>query len=146
MTQAKEQDTVRVHYTGKLGDGTVFDTSTERDPLEFTIGDETIVPGFEQAVVGMSPGERKTEEVPASMGFGPVRDELVMDIGRAQFPTDTELAVGERFQASRADGKGLQLTVVEIHDDTVVVDANHPLAGKDLVFEIELVEIVSKDA
>lgn len=142
MSEAKTNDTVRVHYTGKLEDGTVFDTSVEREPLEFTIGQERLIPGFESAVVGMQPGEKKVENVAADEAYGPFRNELVKDLSRAEFPADASITEGQRFEARTPDGQPLMLTVVEVADDTVTVDANHPLAGKDLVFEIELLEIV----
>lgn len=142
MAEAKEKDKVRVHYTGKLEDGTVFDSSRERDPLEFTIGEERLIPGFEQAVVGMQPGETKVENVAAGEAYGPFRDELVQELSRKDFPDDITLSQGQRFEARTASGQPLMLTVVDVADDKVTVDANHPLAGKDLVFEIELVEIL----
>lgn len=142
MAEAKEKDKVRVHYTGKLEDGTVFDSSRERDPLEFTIGEERLIPGFEQAVVGMQPGETKVENVAAGEAYGPFRDELVQELSRKDFPDDITLSQGQRFEARTASGQPLMLTVIDVADDKVTVDANHPLAGKDLVFEIELVEIL----
>jgi len=142
MTEAKTNDTVRVHYTGKLEDGSVFDSSIEREPLEFTIGQERLIPGFESAVVGMQPGEKKVENVAADEAYGPFRNELVKDLSRAEFPPEANVAEGQRFEARTPDGQPLTLTVVDVGDDTVTVDANHPLAGKDLVFEIELLEIV----
>jgi peptidylprolyl isomerase len=142
MAEAKEKDKVRVHYTGKLEDGTVFDSSRERDPLEFTIGEERLIPGFEQAVVGMQPGETKVENVAAGEAYGPFRDELVQELSRKDFPEDITISQGQRFEARTASGQPLMLTVVDVADEKVTVDANHPLAGKDLVFEIELVEIL----
>lgn len=141
MAQAKSGDTVRVHYSGKLDDGTVFDTSEKREPLEFTIGGESLIAGFEQAVIGMEPGERKTQRVPSDEAYGPFRNELVHEIQRSQFPEDADLSVGQRFRAT-AGPETIILSVVDIGEEQVTVDANHPLAGKDLVFEIELVEIL----
>ncbi|MFO7973964.1 MAG: peptidylprolyl isomerase [Candidatus Hydrogenedentota bacterium] len=142
MAEAKEKDKVRVHYTGKLDDGTVFDSSREREPLEFTIGEERLIPGFEQAVVGMAPGEKKVENVGAGDAYGPFRDELVQELSRNDFPDDIDISQGQRFEARTANGQPLMLTVVDVADEKVTVDANHPLAGKDLVFEIELLEIL----
>ena len=141
MAQAKQGDTVKVHYTGKLKDGTVFDCSLERQPLEMTIGSGKIIPGVEEAVEGMSPGESKTVEISPKKGYGDHREEMVQQIDKGQFPENTEPQVGQQFQVQRQDGQPMVFTVVETQDDTVTVDANHPLAGKDLVFELELVEI-----
>jgi len=142
MATAKEKDKVRVHYTGKLEDGTVFDSSVEREPVEFTIGEERLIPGFEKAVLGMEPGEKKVESVVAGEAYGPFRDELVQELSRQDFPEDITVSQGQRFEARTASGQPLMLTVVDVADDKVTVDANHPLAGKDLVFEIELLEIL----
>jgi peptidylprolyl isomerase len=142
MPHAKEQDKVKIHYTGKLPDGTVFDSSQGKEPLEFTIGDRTIIPGLEEAVVGMSPGEQKTEAVAAEMAFGPFRNELVQELTRSEFPTESPPVVGQRYNAQSAGQASIVLTVIDVSGETVTVDANHPLAGKDLVFDIELVEIL----
>jgi FKBP-type peptidyl-prolyl cis-trans isomerase 2 len=142
MAQAKHGDTVRVHYTGKLDDGTVFDTSVDRDPLEFTIGEGQIIPGFEEAVVGMNPGESKTITVLADEAFGPYREEMVLVVDRSQFPVDLEAKVGEHLQIGQADGRITVVTVTEISESSVTLDANHPLAGKDLTLDIQLIEIV----
>ncbi|MEA3365354.1 MAG: peptidylprolyl isomerase [Candidatus Hydrogenedentes bacterium] len=142
MAAAKEKDKVRVHYTGKLEDGTVFDSSVEREPVEFTIGEERLIAGFEKAVLGMEPGENKVETVAAGEAYGPFRDELVQELSRQDFPGDVTITQGQRFEARTASGQPLMLTVVDVADDKVTVDANHPLAGKDLVFEIELLEIL----
>ncbi|MBW1967688.1 MAG: peptidylprolyl isomerase [Deltaproteobacteria bacterium] len=142
MAQAKSGDTVKVHYTGKLEDGTVFDTSANRDPLEFTIGDGKIIPSFEQGVVGMSPGESRTTEIPADNAYGPHRREMVVEIDRNQFPAEVNPKVGERLQIPQKDGKMIIVAVTDVSESTVTLDANHPLAGKDLTFDIELVEIV----
>ena len=144
MSQAKLGDTVRVHYTGKLDDGSVFDTSLDREPLEFTIGDGQIIPGFENAVVGMEPGEKKTVRIPAEEGFGPYYEEMIIEIGRDQMPPDLQPEIGQKLEVRQADGQVLIVKVIEITDTTVKLDANHPLAGKDLTFEIELVEIVGQ--
>ena len=142
MAQAKDGDTVKVHYTGKLQDGTVFDSSVHHEPLEFTIGDGRLIPGFEQAVVGMNPGDKKTEVVPADLAYGPHRAELVLEVERDKIPPDINPEVGQQLQMSSRDGRSTTVVVSSISEQTVELDANHPLAGKDLVFDIELVEII----
>lgn len=141
MTQAKPGDTVQVHYTGKLEDGTVFDSSAERDPLQFTIGGQEIIPGFEQAVIGMSPGESKTEKIPVEQAYGPHREEMVLEIDRQQIPPELEPEVGQQLQIQQAPGQVVPVIVTDISDSTVTLDANHPLAGENLVFDIQLVAI-----
>lgn len=140
MAQAQHNDQVSVHYTGKLEDGTVFDSSQEGEPLVFRIGEGTLIPGFEEAVIGMEPGETKVENLPPERAFGPFRDELVQSIDRGEFPPDAEIEVGRQFQAAGPQGP-MVLSVVDVEGDKVTVDANHPLAGKRLTFEISLVEI-----
>lgn len=142
MGQAKHGDTVKVHYTGKFEDGTVFDTSNNRDPLEFTIGEKQVIPGFEQAVVGMSPGESKTTQVPAERAYGEHRKEMVAVIGRNRFPEKLDPKVGQQLQIRQQDGLTTLVTVTDVSESTVTFDANHPLAGKDLTFDIQLVEVV----
>ena len=139
--QAKDGDTVKVHYTGKLEDGTVFDTSIERDPLQFTIGEGQLIPGFEQAVVGMSPGESKTVEIPADEAYGPYREEMVLVVDRDQLPPDLQPEVGQQLQMRQEDGQIILVTVIDVSESSVTLDANHPLAGQDLTFDIQLVEI-----
>jgi FKBP-type peptidyl-prolyl cis-trans isomerase 2 len=141
MTQAKPGDTVQVHYTGKLEDGTVFDSSAERDPLQFTIGGQEIIPGFEQAVIGMSPGESKTEKIPVEQAYGPHREEMVLEIDRQQIPPELEPEVGQQLQIQQAPGQVVPVIVTDISDSSVTLDANHPLAGENLVFDIQLVAI-----
>lgn len=142
MAKAKDGDTVRVHYTGKFQDGTVFDSSVNHDPLEFTIGDGQLIPGFEQAVIGMNPGETKTQEVPSDLAYGPHREELVLEVDRDKIPPDINPTVGQQLQMSSRDGRSTTVVVSAVTEKTVSLDANHPLAGKDLIFDIELVEIV----
>lgn len=141
MVQAKKGDTVKVHYTAKLEDGTVFDSSGDRDPLQFTIGEGKVIPGFEQAVIGMSPGTSKTERVPADQGFGPYREELVVDIDRQNIPAGVELEVGRRLKVPKAHGGTTEVLVTGVSESKVTVDTNHPLARNDLVFDIQLLEI-----
>lgn len=142
MAQAKHGDTVKVHYTGKLEDGTVFDTSIDRDPLQFTIGEGQVIPGFEQAVLGMNPGESKTIRIPTDEAYGTRREEMVMVVDRNQLPADLNPEVGQQLQRSQPDGQTIVVTVTEVSKSSVTVDANHPLAGKDLTFDIQLVEVV----
>jgi len=142
VTEAKLGDTVRVHYTGKLEDGTVFDSSLDRDPVEFTLGAGQVIPGFEQAVVGMSPGESKTVEVPADQAYGPYREELVQEIDRELVPEDLKLEVGQQLALRLSPGRSIRVTVTKLTESKVTLDANHPLAGKDLTFDLQLVEII----
>jgi peptidylprolyl isomerase len=141
MAQAQNGDTVKVHYTGKLSDDTVFDSSESRDPLEFTIGSGQIIPGFEQAVIGMQPGESKTATIPADQAYGPYQEDLLIEVERSQFPADVTPEVGQQFQIRQADGQATVVTVADVSGPQVTLDANHPLAGQDLTFDIELVEI-----
>jgi peptidylprolyl isomerase len=138
---AKDGNTVKVHYTGKLEDGTIFDTSVEREPLEFTLGEGSLIPGFEAAVRGMRVGQSKVVTIPADNAYGQYRDELVMKIDQAQLPKDLEPEVGQQLQMQQLDGRTAVVIVTEVSENTITVDANHPLAGKDLIFEIEIVEI-----
>ena len=141
MSQAKQGDTVRIHYTGTLGDGTKFDSSIGRDPLEFQIGASQIIPGLEAEVVGMTAGDIKTINIAADNAYGPHHPEGLQQIPRDQLPANLELAEGIQLEAQSEKGERMMLTVVELTDDTVTLDANHPLAGKDLTFDIELIEI-----
>ncbi|MEO0455765.1 MAG: peptidylprolyl isomerase [Cyanobacteria bacterium P01_A01_bin.114] len=141
MAQAKQGDTVLIHYTGKLDDGSVFDSSVERDPLEFSIGAGRVIPGFESAVVGMSPGESKVETIPSEQAYGPRREEMVVQVDRVQIPDEIPLDVGIQLQMQGPQGQQVPVMVTEVSDAKVTLDANHPLAGENLTFEIQLVEI-----
>ncbi len=143
MTTVKEGNTVRVHYTGTLDDGSVFDTSKEKEPLEFTLGQGQIIPGFEEAVVGMKVGESKSVRIVAENAYGLHRDELVVDVPLDQLPQDLNLEVGRKLQMRQTNGQSIVVTITGISEKEVTLDANHALAGQDLKFEIELVEIVS---
>lgn len=143
MTQASTGNTVRIHYTGKLTDGTQFDSSVGRDPLEFTLGQNQIIPGLEREIDGMSVGEKKTVTVAADEAYGPRQDEAVHDVPRTEIPDHIELEVGAELQASAQGGQTMRLKVVALNDETVTLDANHPLAGEDLVFEVELLEVAA---
>ena len=141
MAQAKIGDTVKVHYTGKLEDGTVLDSSINRGPLQFTLGESQVILGFEQAVVGMNLEESKTVNIPADEAYGPRHKELVVVVNRNEFPAELELKVDDHLQIKQADGQKILVTVTDISESSVTLDANHPLAGKDLTFDIKLVEI-----
>lgn len=141
MTQAKAGDNVKVHYTGKLDDGTVFDSSAEREPLEFSLGSGNVIPGFEEAIVGMTPGESKTATIPAEQAYGPRRDELAIAVEKEQIPTDLSVEVGQQLQISQNNGQVIPVIVTDVSDSKVTLDANHPLAGQQLTFDIELVEV-----
>jgi FKBP-type peptidyl-prolyl cis-trans isomerase 2 len=142
MTNAKQGDTVKVHYTGKLDDGTVFDTTTGRDPLEFTIGEGRIIPGFEHAVVGMTPGESKTAKIDPEDAYGTHNPERVQAVDRSQFPENISPEVGQQLRIVQESGQTFIVTVLEVNDSDVLLDTNHPLAGKQLTFDIGLEEIV----
>lgn len=140
-SQARNGDVVQVDYTGKLADGTVFDSSVERGPLEFTLGAGQVIPGFEKAVLGMKVGEQKTVTIPADEAYGPYRDEQVVELPREKLPSDMTPEVGQQLVMRQPDGSEIVVVITELSDETVTIDANHPLAGKDLTFEIELVKI-----
>ena len=141
MTQAKHGDTVKVHYTGKLGDGSIFDTSANRAPLEFTIGESQVISGFEQAVVGMDTGEQRTAVIPAAQAYGARDEHLVIEMDKSRLPEDLDLEVDDRLQVRRTDGQIMDVTVTAITNAGVTLDGNHFLAGQDLTFDIELVEV-----
>jgi FKBP-type peptidyl-prolyl cis-trans isomerase 2 len=143
VTRAKSGDTVKVHYTGKLSDDTVFDSSANQEPLEFTIGSGQIIPGFERAVVGMQPGESRTASISTEQAYGPHQDELLITVERSQFPADMIPEVGQQVQIRLAEGQAAVATIADVSDSEVTLDANHPLAGEDLTFDIELVEIIA---
>jgi peptidylprolyl isomerase len=139
---AKHGDTVKVHYTGKLEDGTVFDSSTDRDPLEFTIGEGLVIPGFERAVIGMNPGDSRTELIPNEQAYGPHLEEMVVVVDRQQMPAEIEPSIGQQLEVQQPSGQVIPVVITELSDEAVTLDANHPLAGEDLTFDIQLVEIV----
>jgi peptidylprolyl isomerase len=150
MQQAKQGDTVRVHYTGRLASGEVFDSSicTDDDcgcsngkPLEFTIGSQQVIPGFEAGVVGLAPGESRTVTIPVEQAYGPHNQELVIQVPRSDIPSHIELALGNHLQMTQED-QTFTVLITDVTDETVTFDANHPLAGRELVFDLELVEIV----
>ncbi|MBW2449022.1 MAG: peptidylprolyl isomerase [Deltaproteobacteria bacterium] len=142
MAEAKLGDTVKIHFTGKLPDETVIETSKDRDPLEFKIGEGDVISGLEQGVIGMAAGDKKTIAVSPEDGFGQPQEDLVVDLNKSEFPEDVELAVGAYLNIESSDGKGFQAQVVEIKEDMVTLDANHPLAGATINFDVELIEIL----
>jgi FKBP-type peptidyl-prolyl cis-trans isomerase 2 len=139
----QQGEKVRVHYTGTLDSGEVFDSSRDRDPLEFTVGGGQIIPGFENAVKEMEVGETRTVTLPPEDAYGPADPNLIQDVDRSLFPEDAEITPGQQFQAQQPDGNTVLLRVVEATDESVKVDANHPLAGQSLTFELELTEVVA---
>ncbi|MDD4858966.1 MAG: peptidylprolyl isomerase [Dehalococcoidales bacterium] len=142
MAAAKTGDTVKVNYTGKFADGKIFDSSVNKQPLQFIIGQGQVIPGFEQAAVGMNPGESKTVQIPAAAAYGPLRPELVLTVGKENFPPELNPQVGQMLQVGQADGTSMVVKVTGVSEAGVTLDANHPLAGKDLTFDISLVAIV----
>ena len=139
---AKNGDMVQVNYTGKLTDGTVFDSSVGRAPLEFTLGNDEMIPGFEKAVLGMKVGEKKTVTIPADEAYGPHYDEMVIQVPRDRIRTEAEPTIGQVLGTTGPNGEEISFIITGISDNgTVTLDANHPLAGKDLTFDIELLKI-----
>jgi peptidylprolyl isomerase len=139
---AKNGDTVKVHYTGKFEDGTVFDSSVDRDPMELTIGQGQVIPGFENAIVGMGLGESRTATIAANDAYGEHRKDLLLVVERDKLPEDLNPAAGEQLELRQQDGRAILVTIAEVSDTSITLDANHPLAGKNLVFDIQLKEIV----
>ncbi len=142
MAKVQIGDKVRVHYTGKLKDGEIFDSSTKKEPLEFIVGSQKLIRGFDKCVQGMEVSEKKSVTIPAEEAYGAHRDDLVMDIPLEQFPDGVVPEVGHFLQLKNQEGQAMRFLITAINDDSVTVDANHPLAGQELTFDIELVEIV----
>ena len=141
MQQARQGDTVAVHYTGTLDDGTVFDSSDGGDPIQFAVGAGDVISGFDEAVVGMSAGETKRKRFAPEQAYGDYREDLVFKVDRAQLPDSSELNVGDVLQLGFSDGTSAPVQVAEVSDESITLDANHPLAGKALTFELTLVSI-----
>jgi len=141
MAEAKQGDTVHIHYTGRLADGTTFDSSQDGDPLAVTLGEGMVIPGFENAILGMAVGDQKTAEIPVHEAYGPRRDELVMNVPRTQLPPGLNPQEGQQLSMQTPDGQAVPVVVSGTTDETVEIDANHPLAGKDLTFDLLLVKI-----
>ena len=142
MSQASAGQTVRIHYTAKLENGTLLDTSAERDPMEFELGSGRVITGLDNAVQGMTVGENKTVTLQADEAFGPHHEQLVVSVPNSELPDNLQPSVGMQLESRPPDGKITKLTVIEVADNFVTIDANHPLAGKVLQFDIELVEII----
>lgn len=140
MSQVKEGDSVKVHYTGKLSDGSIFDSSEEGGPLDFKIGDGMVIKGFEAAVIGMTSGEKKTVTLATTDAYGQRRDDLLAEVEREKMPQTETLKVGKTLEVQQPDGQSFMVKVVGLTDTMVSLDANHPLAGEDLTFDIELLE------
>ena len=138
---AKNGDTVKVHYTGKLDDGKVFDSSVDADPLQFTIGGKQMIPAFEEGIVEMEIGDKKTINIKAADAYGERDDKMMQSVPRNMLPEDMKPKVGMQLTAQGPEGQTVQVTVVDYSDEEVTLDANHPLAGQDLTFELELMEI-----
>lgn len=144
MKTAQNGDTVKVHYHGKLTDGTTFDSSEGREPLEFTIGSGQVIKGFDEGVKGLAIGEKRTINIPVEEAYGPKQDDLLIEFPKDQFPEGMEPAVGMALNMRNEQGQAFPVTIAEIKESSVVLDGNHPLAGKELVFDLELVEIVGE--
>ncbi len=141
MSKIKEGDTVKVHYTGKLEDGSVFDSSREKEPLEFTLGKGQLIPGFEKAVTDMEVGESTQVTIPAEEAYGDPREDLIISVPKSQLPDDVEPKVGLQLQVNQPNGEPVPVRVTEVGDENLELDANHPLAGRDLTFDIEVVDV-----
>ena len=142
MQQAQQGDKVKVHYHGTLRTGEIFDSSNGREPLEFTVGSGQVIKGFDEGVKGMSVGEKKTVEIPVQDAYGEKSQDLIIEFPKEQFPADMNPEVGQQLMMSNGSGQSFPVTIQEIKEDSVLLDANHPLAGQDLIFDLELVEIV----
>ena len=142
MAQVKSGDKIKVHYHGKLTNGETFDSSAGREPLEFEVGSGMVIPGFDDGVTGMTVGEKKTVNIPFAEAYGPKNLEMVIEMPKDRFPADMQVEIGMPLMMSDQQGQQFQVTIVEIKEEAVMLDANHPLAGQDLIFDLELVEIV----
>ena len=141
MSKVKDGDTVKVHYTGKLENGDVFDSSREREPFEFTLGNKAVIPGFEKGVIGMGVGDTKTIEILPEEAYGAKQDELVVEVQKTELPDDITPTIGQRLQIKQQDGNPIVVTITDLTEDSITLDANHPLAGYTLFFDVELVDI-----
>lgn len=141
MTQAKKGDSVVVHYTGKLADGTVFDSSRDRQPIQFKVGEGQVIPGVENAIIGMNVGDSKTTKIPSEEAYGPRRDDMVVTLDRSQLPADLDPKVGQRLELTQENDQSVLVTITDLSEKNITLDGNHPLAGKELTFELELVQV-----
>jgi peptidylprolyl isomerase len=142
MAQVKSGDKIKVHYHGKLTNGETFDSSAGREPLEFEVGSGMVIKGFDEGVTGMAVGEKKTVSIPFDNAYGPKNPDMIIEMPKERFPKDLDIEVGMPLGMSDPEGQQFQVTIVEIKEEVVMLDANHPLAGQDLIFDLELVEIV----
>lgn len=142
MSKVKDGDTVKVHYTGSLSDGTVFDSSENREPLEFTLGSGQLIPGFEKAVNGLEAGETVEVTIPTDEAYGEAREDLVLSVAKSDLPEDIEPQIGMQLQVNQPQGDPVPVRITAVEEEEIQLDANHPLAGEDLTFKIDLVEIV----
>ena len=143
MARAKVGDTVDVHYTGRLEDGSIFDSSLNREPLEFTIGEHQVIPGFEEAVIDLEPGDQKTVTIVPEQAYGEYREDMTANFDRGKFPAEMEIKKGDRLQLRTSEGHPMAVEVTDVNESEVTLNANHPLAGKTLIFDVQLVEIKS---
>ncbi|MEB8329083.1 peptidylprolyl isomerase [Flavobacteriaceae bacterium KMM 6897] len=143
MGRVKENDTVEVHYTGKLSNGEIFDSSLESEPIKITLGKGSLIPGFEKGLIDMEPNEKKTVTIPKEEAYGEINKEMFHKVSKADLPEDIKPEVGMGLMAKNPDGSENQLRVAEVADDHIIIDANHPLAGQDLTFDLVLVAIAS---
>jgi FKBP-type peptidyl-prolyl cis-trans isomerase SlpA len=141
MSQVKENNTVKVNYTGKLSDGQVFDSSEGREPLEFTMGQGQIIPGFEKGIIDMKVNEKKTITIAKEDAYGEINEDLKQEVPKTELPQDIEPEVGMGLVSKSPDGQEINLHIVEVKEESIIIDGNHPLAGKDLIFDIEVLEI-----
>jgi FKBP-type peptidyl-prolyl cis-trans isomerase 2 len=141
MEQVKSGDTIKVHYHGTLNDGSIFDSSLQREPLEFTVGSGMVIPGFDEGVMNMAIGDKKTVNIPCAEAYGVVNEDMILPFPKNQFPADMQPEVGMQLMMNNQDGQQFPVVIVAVEEENVVLDANHPLAGKDLTFDLELVEI-----
>jgi FKBP-type peptidyl-prolyl cis-trans isomerase 2 len=143
MTQVKENNTVKVHYTGKLTDGQIFDSSEGKEPLAFTLGEGRLIPGFENGLLEMKLNEKKTINIPKEDAYGDPREDLIIEVSKSELPQEMTPEVGMGLVSKTPEGQEMNLLIVEVKDETVVLDGNHPLAGKELIFDLEVVEITA---
>lgn len=142
MSQAKKGDTIKVHYTGRLADGSIFDSSQDREPLEVTLGAGSVIAGFDKGLTGMALGETKTINIPADDAYGEIRQDMIAEVDRKDIPSEIKPEVGQELELTQADNNIINVTISKIEDDKITIDANHPLAGKELIFDLEMIEIV----
>jgi len=145
MIQVTVNSTVKVHYTGKLADGEVFDTSDGKEPIEFTLGQGQLIPGFEKGLIDMKLNEKKTINMTKDDAYGEVNETLIQEVKKTDLPQDMEPKVGMGLVSKSPDGQEINLMVVEVKEETIVIDGNHPLAGRDLIFDLEVVEIIAAE-